>query len=409
MRGTLRSTIRASLAVAVAAGAMALVPLRGADAAPAPDGPRLESFSLASPLIDTSAPGGLLEHHRRAPKVNVLLPAGYDDHPDRRYPVLWLLHGANGGTDTWIPSITRLAPGFPGIIVMPDGGVFGMYTDWWNGGTRGNPGWATYHLQVLRQVVEQRYRIRPERRWHAIGGISMGGQGALRYAAMLPGYFGSVATFSAAFPDTSSPFVEGGIGLLQLLGHTYGADYQQIWGPEAAPYAKGYSPMALVENLADTRIYLTSGWGLPCGQDPLNRDPQGLATDAVTEALLHLQQAPFTVAARQVGADVTQVTTCGIHTFGVWDRAIPAALAWGLFGAVPDHPATWRYRTIATSGEAWGLRFRFTRPPEDLVELRRDGRWLSASGTGEITIEGGAGCRFRTALPFTRALPPGCP
>src|SRR3546814_7766171 len=75
---------------------------------------------------------------------------------------------------------------------MPDGGVFGMYMDWWNGGRREGPAWASYHLDVLRQTIDDRYNIRPGRRWHAIGGISMGGQGALRYAALLPGYFGSV-------------------------------------------------------------------------------------------------------------------------------------------------------------------------------------------------------------------------
>ena len=88
---------------------------------------------------------------------------------------------------------------------MPDGGVFGMYTDWWNDGARGNPAWATYHLRVLRREIERRYPIRAGRRWHAIGGISMGGQGTLRYAAMLPGYFGSAAGFSAALPDTQIP------------------------------------------------------------------------------------------------------------------------------------------------------------------------------------------------------------
>src|SRR5262245_48494014 len=40
---------------------------------------------------------------------------------------------------------------------MPDGGQFGMYVDWWNGGVRGAPAWATYHLQVLRQEIERRF------------------------------------------------------------------------------------------------------------------------------------------------------------------------------------------------------------------------------------------------------------
>jgi S-formylglutathione hydrolase FrmB len=175
-------------------GLLLLAPM----AAPAAE---LQTFELPSELVDTSTPGGVLEDGRTVPKVHVLLPDGYRASSKRGYPVLWLLHGANGGTDTWIPGIATLAAGLDAIVVMPDGGQFGMYMDWWNGGVRGASAWSTYHLRVLRQEIDRRYRIRRGRRWHAIGGISMGGQGTLRYAAMLPGYFGSVVGFSAAFPD----------------------------------------------------------------------------------------------------------------------------------------------------------------------------------------------------------------
>ena len=392
------------VATVMALGALVVVPARAAG--PLPPTATVETFELASPLIDARTPGGKLEHGRTAPRVHVLLPPGYAEHPDRRYPVLWLLHGANGGTDTWLPGITKLARGFPGIIVMPDGGLFGMYTDWWNGGERGGPAWTTYHLQVLRQHIEERYRIRPERRWHAIGGISMGGQGALRYAAMLPGYFGTVAAFSAAMPDTQALETQGGIGLLAVAGQTYGATYDQIWGPATGQYAEGYSPRAIVANLGHTRIYLTSGWGIHCSQDPVN--PSGIALDTVTETLLHLQQAPFAVAARNAGAHVTAVTTCGSHTFGVWDRAIPAALEWGLFAPVPEAPERWTYRTIAPSGEMWGLRFRFDEPPATVIDFERFGPILKATGAGTVSLDGPAGCRVRLTLPFERQLPRAC-
>jgi S-formylglutathione hydrolase FrmB len=112
---------------------------------------------------------------------------------------------ANGGADTWASGIRKLAAGLPAIVVMPGGGMFGMYTDWWHDGARANPAWASYHLRLLKDTIESRYRVLPERRWHAIGGISMGGQGALRYAGLLPGYFGSVVGFSAASPNTQAP------------------------------------------------------------------------------------------------------------------------------------------------------------------------------------------------------------
>ncbi|MEA2125698.1 MAG: diacylglycerol O-acyltransferase / trehalose O-mycolyltransferase [Solirubrobacteraceae bacterium] len=358
---------------------------------------KVETFELPSPLVDTSSPGGRLEKDRTVPKVHVLLPDGYS--AKRRYPVLWALHGANGGTDTWIPSIKKLYAGFPGIIVMPDGGLFGMYTDWFNGGIRRDPAWATYHLRYFKRVIERRYPIRPGRRWHAISGISMGGQGTLRYAALLPGYFGSAAGFSAAVPDIQSPEAQVGIPALTAAGGD-SVTYEAMFGPADGAYAEGNSPQALAANYGHTRLYLTSGNGINCPQDPIN--PASIALDTVLETAINRQQGPFAEATRAAGADVTAVTTCGVHTFGVWDRAIAAARKWGFFKPVPSRPANWTYRTVAAAGDMWGLRFRFTEPPSVVATFTRTGRTLSAEGSGSVTIRGRRGCRFRAKLPFER-------
>jgi S-formylglutathione hydrolase FrmB len=274
----------------------------------------LQTFELPSELVDTSTPGGQLEANRTVPKVHVLLPDGYRANSKRGYPVLWLLHGANGGTDTWIPGIETLAAGFPGIVVMPDGGQFGMYMNWWNDGVRGAPAWTTYHLELLRQVIESRYPIRRGRRWHAIAGISMGGQGALRYAAMLPGYFGSVVGFSAAFPDMQAPIAQVGLDLLPVRDRGGRSVYEIIFGSADGAFAEGNSSQALAPNYDHLRVYLTSGDGVNCPQDP---EGPTFALDAVTESLINQQQPPFADAMRAAGADVTAVTTCGVHTFGV--------------------------------------------------------------------------------------------
>src|SRR3546814_12348419 len=121
-----------------------------------------------------------------------------------------------------------------------------MYMDWWNGGRREGPAWASYHLDVLRQTSEDRYNIRPGRRWHAIGGISMGGQGALRYAALLPGYFGSVAALSAAMPDTQAVEFQGGLDLVDAMTGPVGESSAPLYVPAQAPYAAGNRTRALV-------------------------------------------------------------------------------------------------------------------------------------------------------------------
>jgi S-formylglutathione hydrolase FrmB len=194
----------------------------------------LESFELPSRLVDTSSPGGELPDGRTVPKVNVLLPDGYDPRSKRGYPVLWLLHGAFEGADRWIGNVAELAEGMPAILVMPDGGRFGMYADWWNDGVRGDPAWARYHLKLLRRAIERRYPVRTGRRWHAIAGISMGGQGTLRYAAMLPGYFGSAVGFSSAFPDMQSDVAYFGLEILPVDAGPDGV-YGTIFGPATRP------------------------------------------------------------------------------------------------------------------------------------------------------------------------------
>lgn len=379
--------------------ALCLLVLAPASAAAA----KLESFELPSPLVGASSPGGQLDDGRTVPKVNVLLPDGYVAHSKRGYPVLWLLHGAFESGDRWLGNVAQLAAGMRAILVMPDGGSFGMYADWWNDGARGDPAWATYHLRVLRRAIERRYPIRSGRRWHAIAGISMGGQGTLRYAAMRPGYFGSAAGFSAAFPNMQSDVAYFGLNTLPVDAGPNGV-YHAIFGSPESRYAQGNSPQALAPNYGHTRLYLTSGNGVNCPEDP----PTNSELDAVTETLINAQQAPFAADARAKGADVTEVTTCGVHTDGVWDRAFAAARAWGFFRPVTERPQSWAYRTVATSGEMWGLRFRFAAPPSEVAEFQRFGRTLSATGSGEVRIRARRGCRFSGALPFERRMPLRC-
>jgi len=397
-RGMARHQPARRLLVIAALSLLALAPV-------AASGAELQTFELPSELVDTSTTGGVLEQGRTVPKVHVLLPDGYRADSKRGYPVLWLLHGANGGTDTWIPGITTLAAGFQGIVVMPDGGQFGMYMDLWNDGTRGAPAWTTYHLQVLRQEIDRRFRIRRGRRWHAIGGISMGGQGALRYAAMLPGYFGSVVGFSPAFPDMQSDIARIGLDLLPVRDRGGRSVYEVIFGSADGAFAEGNSARALAANYDHLRVYLTSGDGVNCPQDPAGPT---FALDAATESFINQQQQPFADAVRAAGADVTTVTTCGVHTFGVWDRAFAAAREWGFFEPVPERPRRWVYRTVATEGEMWGLRFRFDAPPATVARFERSGSKLVATGSGTVEITGRPGCRFSSELPFERRLPRAC-
>ena len=170
----------------------------GAGAAPAA---RVVTVTTTSRYVDPSqepfnSPPPDVPARPNALRLNVYLPDGYDGK--RRFPVLYLLHGHGDSYDAWVNpkrgDLLNVAHGFPGIIVMPEG-ARGWYTNWWRAGAR-SPAWERYHLDELIPLIEHHYKILPGRRWHAIAGMSMGGEGSMFYAEQRPGYFGSAASFS---------------------------------------------------------------------------------------------------------------------------------------------------------------------------------------------------------------------
>ncbi|MEK8145794.1 esterase family protein [Streptomyces sp. M10(2022)] len=130
------------------------------------------------------------------PGVNVLLPDGYHTS-GRTYPVLYLLHG--GGTDQDFITFDRagiraLTAGKPVIVVMPDGGHAGGTR------TRSTPTPAPELGDVPHRPVapwiDANFRTYAEYDGRAVAGFSMGGFGALKYAAKYHGHFASVSAHS---------------------------------------------------------------------------------------------------------------------------------------------------------------------------------------------------------------------
>src|SRR5437763_17176752 len=68
--------------------------------------------------------------------VRVLLPAAYRSSGNRRYPVLYLLHGSVDDYRSWTDKgdAEHLTSGLPLIVVMPNAGNGGFYSDWFNNG-----------------------------------------------------------------------------------------------------------------------------------------------------------------------------------------------------------------------------------------------------------------------------------
>src|SRR5690606_8761230 len=132
--------------------------------------------------------------------VRILLPDGYDDDPDARYPVLYLLHGGGDGEMSWTDKgeAEEATAGLPLIVVMPGVTGHGNYVDWYNGGRGGAPMWETFILAQLLPWVDANLRTVGTREGRAVAGLSMGGGGAMGFAARHPDLFVSAAAFSGA-------------------------------------------------------------------------------------------------------------------------------------------------------------------------------------------------------------------
>jgi S-formylglutathione hydrolase FrmB len=129
------------------------------------------------------------------PGVNVLLPDDYRTS-GRTYPVLYMLHGGDADFRQFdFLGIRELTAGKPIIVVMPDGGRAGWYSNP-VGSFVGPRNWETFHIAQLLPWIEANFRTYPEYDGRAVGGFSMGGFGALKYAAKYYGHFASVSSHS---------------------------------------------------------------------------------------------------------------------------------------------------------------------------------------------------------------------
>ena len=156
-----------------------------------PTNTRVQTIQFASKLVGNTLP------------YNVLLPVDYNQPAakSKRYPVLYLLHGLTGHYNNWIEHtrLTDYAAGYDFIIVMPEGNN-GWYTD--SGSVPGDK-YESYILEELIPDVEKRFRTSSEREGRAIGGLSMGGYGALKFAVKHPEMFIFAASLSGALGAAS--------------------------------------------------------------------------------------------------------------------------------------------------------------------------------------------------------------
>src|SRR5580658_5490346 len=131
----------------------------------------------------------------------VILPSGYDADKTRDYPVVYFLHGLGGneqmllnsGGMNMIQDLRDSKRIGEFLIVAPDAGR-SFYINSRDGKVR----YEDFFIREFLPYIESHYRVRAERQYRGIGGVSMGGYGSLRFASRYPQMFGSVSAHSAA-------------------------------------------------------------------------------------------------------------------------------------------------------------------------------------------------------------------
>lgn len=273
---------------------------------------RMRDLAIASPALG------------RDVGVRILLPAGWESHPKRRWPVLYVLHGARAVPDgvttnfqVWTEQtdIAELTANTDVLVVMPEGGNVGWYSDWYNDGAGGPPGWETFHLVELREILESHYRAGDDR---AIAGLSMGGFGAASYAARNPGMFLAIASFSGAL-TTLNPIAQT-IVTVSLRLNAF--DAEALWGNplQQSQIWQAHDPYSLAENLVSIPVFVSCGNGAPGVFDPSGTPSDGLEGYALQSAQAFVDHL------NELGGNVTaDLYGDGTHTWPYWERELHRA------------------------------------------------------------------------------------
>lgn len=247
--------------------------------------PRLASPRLHEESVQSAALG-------RAMKYRVLLPADYATS-QRRYTVLYLLHGLGGDYKDWTTrtNIAEYSRTLPLIIVMPDG-ENSWYT---NAANSPEERFEDYILTDLQADVAAKYRTINSRHGRTIAGLSMGGYGALKMALRRPGAFTVAASFSGAFSATRPELAKMIPSEADRLRRIYGDD-------DSASRRQNDLPTLAAAAKPGSVPYIYIDCGIADGLVNVNRE---------VVAALH-----------KSGVAYEYHEVAGAHTWEYWDRRI---------------------------------------------------------------------------------------
>jgi enterochelin esterase-like enzyme len=237
-------------------------------------------------------------------KFSVYLPADYETS-ERSYPVLYLLHGAGDDHTGWVQfgEVAHIADkaikegiATSMIIVMPDAntGRRGYFND-----VKGDWPYEDFFFQEFMPYIEKKFRIKAEKKYRAIAGLSMGGGGSFVYALRHPELFSSACPLSAATGPAS----------LEAAAANLKRDSPNITDAAVEAYYKRQSVLSLINAIpADQKKAVR--WYIDCGDDDFLYEGNSLVHIAMRK-----NEIPHEFRIREGG-----------HTWTYWRTALPNVL-----------------------------------------------------------------------------------
>lgn len=225
----------------------------------------------------------------------VITPTDYSTAKDKRYPVIYLLHGLTGRYRNWTEQ-TRLAAyaaDFKMIIVTPEG-ANGWYTD---SLTAANDKYESYIVKELVPEIDGRFRTISDRTGRAVAGLSMGGYGALKFGMKYPEMFSLAGSFSGALGAAS--FTEKNAGAI-------GKSLESIFGSAESDTRKANDIFHIVRESSPDKIKTFPFIYIDCGtEDFLIQNNREFITLLMEKKVPHeFRQLP------------------GGHTWTYWDKQV---------------------------------------------------------------------------------------
>ncbi|MFC4127711.1 alpha/beta hydrolase [Nocardia rhizosphaerae] len=260
-----------------------------------------------------------------------VLPAADSTRPA---PVLYLLNGVDGGSDTerwaegsnWLTKtdVAEFTADKQVTLVMPVGGGASFYTDWLADDPRlGRHRWTTFLTEELPPVIDSAFHGTGA---NAVAGLSMASAAVFQLAIEAPGKFRAVAAYSGCV-RTSDP---AGQALVDAVVIGRQGNPLNMWGPPTDPRWAANDPYLRAAELRGTAVYVATGNGWPGSLDTLagpgiGHNPVKLADQlligGVLDAVANLCTRQLRDRLAELGIPATfDLRPSGTHSWGYWER-----------------------------------------------------------------------------------------